>query len=131
MKRVMLTICLMLVLLGGCAGPFVYDNPGQRTRLESERASIQAQRQTLDNTMTKVQRQQDLEKSLENGQVYAGMPVTDFLNLWGTPSQTQDLGQGTVILSYAYEDRIGVHRFRFPTNSFYFTNGLLSRWSKE
>ena len=128
MKKLVLTIIILLPLIG-CGD--MYNNPYQRERIEAEQATILAKRRALDDTMAKAQRQEDREASLKNGQVYAGMTVKDFLDLWEAPTRTQDLGQGMILMTYEYHGQIGPRRFYGPTNNFYFENGILTHWSKD
>lgn len=134
MKRFRYIICLILIsgcvyLFNGCGNG--YDNPYQQTRIEAKQATIRAKMRALNDTMAKAQQQERREESLENGQVYVGMPIKEFLDLWGVPTQTQDLGQNMTLLIYKYEGTMGIHRFYGPTNNFYFENGILTKWQKN
>ena len=126
MKKVLIFFVIFLI---GCEDS--YDNPYQKERRALAKADYLAGMRTLEHTKSQSDAFFEKVKTLENGQTYIGMSNKEFLEIWGPPKETQDLGNNLLLMKYYFDGRIGVRSFRTSEYGFFFENGFLTNWSKD
>jgi len=114
MKRVMLTICLMLVLLGGCAGPIQF-----KTQLDGG---------GVYNTNKEILA--FFEPKLADSTIHIGMSQDELLMICGGPAARDRSAEGNIIRETWRYGNIAVRSYRYGYKVYLFTfeNGLLTNW---